>query len=108
MSTCWTLWTDVSPFIVCWATRSRSKGTCRRNVNLCRTVSTWAAGLMSAKPGETDLEKGITDWQLLLQIDSDDSLGTMWGDAGRIYFWIREQDLKNRDFAKVLLVLQCY
>ena len=55
-----------------------------------------------------DLRKGITDWQLLLQIDSDDSLGTMWGDAGRIYFWIREQDLKNRDFAKVWLVLQCY
>jgi uncharacterized protein YwqG len=55
-----------------------------------------------------DLRKGITDWQLLLQIDSDDTLGTMWGDAGRIYFWIREQDLKNRDFAKVWLVLQCY
>jgi uncharacterized protein YwqG len=32
----------------------------------------------------------------------------MWGDAGRIYFWIQEQDLKNRDFAKVWLVLQCY
>ena len=55
-----------------------------------------------------DLRKGITDWRLLLQIDSDDSLGTMWGDAGRIYFWIREQDLKNRDFANVWLVLQCY
>jgi uncharacterized protein YwqG len=55
-----------------------------------------------------DLRKGITDWRLLLQIDSDDSLGTMWGDAGRIYFWIREQDLKSRDFANVWLVLQCY
>jgi uncharacterized protein YwqG len=54
------------------------------------------------------LRKGITDWRLLLQIDSDDSLGTMWGDAGRIYFWIREQDLKNRDFAQVWLRLQCY
>ena len=54
------------------------------------------------------LEKRIMAWQLLLQLDSDESMGTMWGDAGRIYFWIREQDLKNRDFAKVLLVLQCY
>lgn len=54
------------------------------------------------------LEKGITDWQLLFQLDSDESMATMWGDAGRVYFWIREQDLKNRDFAKVMLVLQCY
>ena len=51
----------------------------------------------------TTLEKGITDWQLLLQIDSDDSMETMWGDAGRVYFWIREQDLKNQDFGKVWL-----
>lgn len=55
-----------------------------------------------------ELEKGITDWQLLFQLDSDESMATMWGDAGRVYFWIREQDLKNRDFAKVMLVLQCY
>ena len=55
-----------------------------------------------------ELEKGIMDWQLLFQLDSDESMETMWGDAGRIYFWIREQDLKNRDFAKVMLVLQCY
>lgn len=54
------------------------------------------------------LEKGITDWQLLFQLDSDESMGTMWGDAGRVYFWVREQDLKNRDFAKALLILQCY
>lgn len=58
--------------------------------------------------GPKTLEKGIADWQLLLQIDSDDGLGTMWGDAGRIYFWIHEQDLKKRDFSKVWLVLQCY
>jgi uncharacterized protein YwqG len=54
------------------------------------------------------LDKGITDWQLLFQLDSDESMATTWGDAGRVYFWIREQDLKNRDFAKVMLVLQCY
>lgn len=54
------------------------------------------------------LEKGITDWQLLFQLDSDESMGTMWGDAGRVYFWVREHDLKNRDFAKALLILQCY
>lgn len=31
----------------------------------------------------------------------------MWGDVGRIYFWIREQDLKNFDFDKTWLILQC-
>jgi uncharacterized protein YwqG len=56
-----------------------------------------------------ELEKGATDWQLLLQIDSDeDNAGMMWGDAGRLYFWIRRDDLKKRAFENVWLVLQCY
>ncbi len=55
------------------------------------------------------LEKGADDWQLLLQIDSDeDNLGAMWGDAGRVYFWIRQEELKKRDFGNVWLILQCY
>ncbi len=69
-------------------------------------VNTGGVGEDDAR--RADLQKGTTDWRLLLQIDSDDSLGTMWGDAGRIYFWIREQDLRNREFTKVWLVLQCY
>jgi uncharacterized protein YwqG len=60
-------------------------------------------------PKAKQLEKGAGDWQLLLQIDSDAKvLGTMWGDVGRVYFWIREQDLKKRDFSNVWLILQCY
>ena len=47
-------------------------------------------------------------WQLLLQVDSNSALDMMWGDAGRLYFWIREQDLKNRDFDKAWMILQCY
>lgn len=55
------------------------------------------------------MEKGAEDWQLLLQIDSDEeNLGAMWGDCGRVYFWIRQQDLQKRDFSNVWLVLQCY
>jgi uncharacterized protein YwqG len=54
------------------------------------------------------LEKGASDWRLLFQIDSDEGkLGTAWGDAGRVYFWIREQDLQRRDFSKVWLIMQC-
>ncbi len=61
-----------------------------------------------ADPRRAALEKGADDWKLLLQVDSDAELGTMWGDSGRIYFWIRDQDLKKRDFSNVWLVLQCY
>jgi len=59
-------------------------------------------------PRRPELEKGATDWQLLLQIDSDEeNAGMMWGDVGRIYFWIRKQDLQKRAFENVWMVLQC-
>lgn len=48
-----------------------------------------------------------TDWQLLLQIDSDDDANMMWGDLGLLYWWIRRSDLEARDFSKVWLILQC-
>lgn len=54
------------------------------------------------------LEAGAADWQLLLQIDTDeDGPGWMWGDVGTIYFWIRKQDLLAREFGNVWLVFQC-
>lgn len=50
-----------------------------------------------------------TTWRLLLQIDSDETgPGWTWGDAGRIYFWIRHDDLVARTFDRAWLVLQCY
>jgi uncharacterized protein YwqG len=60
-------------------------------------------------PRRKTLEKGASDWRLLFQIDTDEKeLGTIWGDVGRIYFWIRQQELEERDFSNVWLVLQCY
>lgn len=53
-----------------------------------------------------DLNGSATDWRLLFQMDSDDIPTTNWGDTGRIYFWIRSQDLHNRDFSRVQLILQ--
>jgi uncharacterized protein YwqG len=54
------------------------------------------------------LAPGAEDWRLLLQIDTDeDGPGWMWGDAGRIYFWIKKQDLAARRFDNVWLVFQC-
>lgn len=54
-----------------------------------------------------ELEPGAADWQLLLQIDSDDNAGMMWGDVGRIYYWIREQDLQKKNFENVWFSFQC-
>lgn len=55
-----------------------------------------------------ELAPGASDWILLLQIDTDeDGPCFMWGDCGRLYYWIRKQDLANRDFARVWLDLQC-
>lgn len=54
------------------------------------------------------LRPGATDWRLLLQVDSEeDRAGMMWGDVGRLYFWIREQDLRRQDFDGVWCILQC-
>lgn len=58
-------------------------------------------------PRARELAPGAADWTLLLQIDSDDELGLMWGDLGRVYFWIRRQDLAARDFSRVWAILQC-
>lgn len=44
---------------------------------------------------------------LLLQLDIEDECGIMFGDTGNCNFFIREKDLKNRDFSKVEYDWQC-
>jgi uncharacterized protein YwqG len=53
------------------------------------------------------LESGASEWRLLFQVDSDESVRMMWGDCGRLYFWIRADDLRRRDFSGVWMILQC-
>src|SRR6218665_2777741 len=48
-----------------------------------------------------ELAPNAEKWLLLLQIDSNEENDMMWGDAGRIYFWIRKDDLANRRFENV-------
>jgi uncharacterized protein YwqG len=59
-------------------------------------------------PRRRELERGVQSWRLLLQLDSDDEANMMWGDCGRLYFWIHEDALAARDFDKVWMVLQCF
>ena len=45
---------------------------------------------------------------LLLQLDSDDTIGMKWGDMGVAHFFIKKQDLENRDFSKVTFHWDCH
>lgn len=57
-------------------------------------------------PRTAALAKGATDWQLLLQIDSDEQAGMRWGNNGMLYYWIKRADLQTRHFERAWLVLQ--
>lgn len=55
------------------------------------------------------LRDGAKEWQLLLQVDTDEeNPGWMWGDCGRIYYWIRRGDLAERAFENSWMCLQCF
>lgn len=54
------------------------------------------------------LRPGAIDWDLLLQIDSDGNANMMWGDVGRIYFWIPRKALLARNFDASWMILQCH
>ncbi|MCL2053025.1 MAG: YwqG family protein [Oscillospiraceae bacterium] len=66
----------------------------------------------SSEISESDLKRyneNRSNWQLLLQLGTieDDNFEYMWGDCGRIYFYIRKDDLANRNFDDCWLILQC-
>ena len=48
------------------------------------------------------------DYVLLLQLDSDEANGMMWGDLGVCHFYIHPDDLRRRDFSRVLYNWECY
>lgn len=54
------------------------------------------------------LDKNAARWNLLMQVDSNEDTGMMWGDMGRLYLWITNEDLAARNFEKTWLILQCY
>ena len=64
---------------------------------------------LSPEQATTLAQQAAGEWELLLQLDSHEAeAGMMWGDMGRLYFWINRADLARRDFSRVCQFLQCY
>ena len=58
-------------------------------------------------PEARRLLRGAPEWNLLWQVDSDDTTGFVWGDRGRLYLLIRDTDLREQRFERAWLGLQC-
>lgn len=61
----------------------------------------------TGEPQAAKLAEQKDDWNLLLQLDSNDIANMMWGDCGTLYFWIRDSDLKAGRFDRTWTILQC-
>jgi uncharacterized protein YwqG len=59
-------------------------------------------------PRAAELMPGSHDWQLLFQLDSNRDPSWMWGDDGKLFFWIRREDLRALAFEKAWYFLQCH
>ncbi len=57
-------------------------------------------------PRTAALSKGAMDWQLLLQVDSNEHAGMRWASSGMLYYWITSADLHARHFDATWVVLQ--
>lgn len=64
-------------------------------------------GLLGYYDALAPLAKNSGRWNLLMQVDSNEDNGMMWGDLGRLYLWITSEDLAARKFENCWLILQC-
>lgn len=81
----------------------------RSEVQLASRGVYMGSGQDESDPRMKELAAGAADWELLLQLDTDEGApGWMWGDMGTVYFWIRKQDLAARKFDAAWMILQCY
>ena len=55
---------------------------------------------------ENLLKDDAIEWQLVLQLDSDNNTGMKWGNNGRLYFWLKMADMEQRLFENAWEILQ--
>ena len=62
------------------------------------------------KKYQKEIRSASKDWILLFQMDTVETSDyeLIFGDSGHIYFWIKKEDLKNKNFENIWLILQCY
>ena len=62
------------------------------------------------KQYQKEIRSASKDWILLFQMDTVETSDyeLMFGDSGHIYFWIKKEDLANKSFENIWLILQCY
>ena len=68
------------------------------------------SGPVDLSPEDARAERdAVEDWQLLFQLDTvqDGEFELMFGDCGRLFFYIRREDLAAGRFDCCQLVLQC-
>jgi uncharacterized protein YwqG len=65
-------------------------------------------GSPGVRPPLEELKAGGKDWRLLLQLDNGDDDPFLFGDSARLYFWIREPDLKALKFDNIWMISQSY
>ena len=58
---------------------------------------------------KADIAEKAKDWIMLFEMGTveDGDYELMFGDGGHIYFWIRKDDLRERNFNNIWLILQC-
>ena len=54
---------------------------------------------------EAEAKEETKNWIMLLQIDSDEDMGLMFGDLGKIAYYIERDKLTNLDFSNVWCIL---
>ena len=58
-------------------------------------------------PRHEEVRRGAAEWRLLLQLDSDEAPGWMWGDCGSLYYCIRGDAADAAALEAAWMIFQC-